>query len=263
MLPHEEIGLHEADTWEINHVTFGQGMKLIGDRTTPFKAGEVVLIPPHIPHCWKFDESVTDGQGRIANICVFLTDELLERTAETFPEMEERIAKLKELDEAISFSNKQAQKIVRLLESMREMNNLQRIGSIMELLLLITEDEGNSVTVGKIAEQNREESFLEQIDTYVICNARRDFKLDDIARHVGMNRTSFCVYFKKLTGKTFVTYLNEYRMESACKLLRESQLTISEICYSAGFNDIPYFNRAFKKAMGVSPTEYRLSATKS
>lgn len=91
----------------------------------------------------------------------------------------------------------------------------------------------------------------------MVCNARREISLDDVARHVGMNRASFCVFFKKATGKTFVNYLNEYRIELACKLLEEKKMAVSEICYQAGFNNVPYFNRVFKKLKGVAPTEYK------
>ena len=75
---------------------------------------------------------------------------------------------------------------------------------------------------------------MNQIQTYVICNAKRDITLDDVARYVGMNRASFCIFFKKATGKTFVTYLNEYRIGLACQLLRQKRMTVSEICYNVG-----------------------------
>ena len=94
---------------------------------------------------------------------------------------------------------------------------------------------------------------MNQIQTYVICNAKRDITLDDVARYVGMNRASFCIFFKKATGKTFVTYLNEYRIGLACQLLRQKRMTVSEICYNVGFNNVPYFNRTFKRHKASPP----------
>lgn len=74
-----------------------------------------------------------------------------------------------------------------------------------------------------------------------------------------MNKTAFCLFFKKATNESFVAYLNVFRLQMACTMLTRSSKNISEICYAVGFTDIPYFNRAFKQRYGVSPTQYRAS----
>jgi len=140
---------------------------------------------------------------------------------------------------------------------MREMSELQRVSEMIHLIVLMSEPESGISIAKRKKSEDREKRLLKEVEVYVYCNAQRDFKLEDIAKHVGMNRTSFCVFFKRATGKTFISYLNEYRMDLACKQLRESNLSISEVCYKSGFNDVPYFNRMFKSKMGVSPTEYR------
>ncbi len=64
-----------------------------------------------------------------------------------------------------------------------------------------------------------------------------------------MNKTAFCLFFKKATGESFVAYLNVFRLQMACTMLTRSSKNISEICYAVGFTDIPYFNRAFKSSV--------------
>lgn len=81
--------------------------------------------------------------------------------------------------------------------------------------------------------------------------------LEDIAAEVGMNRSAFCSYFKKCKGITFSQFVTQYRLNTACELLKHSQKQISEICFIVGFNDVPHFNRVFKKQKGISPKEYR------
>ena len=71
-----------------------------------------------------------------------------------------------------------------------------------------------------------------------------------------MNKSAFCVFFKKMTGKTFVRYLNEYRVELACRLLAKGEMTVAEICYATGFGDVPYFHRTFKRITGTTPGSY-------
>ena len=77
-----------------------------------------------------------------------------------------------------------------------------------------------------------------------------------IAEHVGMNRSSFCTFFRKATGQTYITYLNKFRIEKACTLLRKKTKDVSEVCYMVGFNDVPYFCRCFRNNRGMSPREY-------
>ena len=72
-----------------------------------------------------------------------------------------------------------------------------------------------------------------------------------------MSIPAFCRYFKNTTGKTFVSFLNDFRIVYACKLLGDEHGTIQAVAYDSGFNSVSQFNRAFKKYTGKSPTEYR------
>ena len=77
------------------------------------------------------------------------------------------------------------------------------------------------------------------------------------AAEVGMNRSAFCSYFKRCKGMTFSQFVTQYRLNTACELLKHSQKGVSEICYLVGFNDLPHFIRIFTKSIGTSPSKYR------
>jgi AraC-like DNA-binding protein len=72
-----------------------------------------------------------------------------------------------------------------------------------------------------------------------------------------MITSAFCKFFKKRTGKTFSHVLNEIRIGHACKLFIEQGLSVSDVCYSSGYNSLSYFNRQFKANTKYSPLEYR------
>ena len=55
--PHKQIPLHSQDTWELSSVIIGEGARVLGDVSEPFGAGDTVLIPPGIPHCWYFNRT--------------------------------------------------------------------------------------------------------------------------------------------------------------------------------------------------------------
>lgn len=259
LLPSEQIGLHVQSTWELSYVIVGSGTRVIGNRTEPFQGGEVILIPPDIPHCWHFDADVTDEEGKIANITLTFDNSFLERCVLAFPELMELIENLRTLQEAVKLEGKEADEVISLLEEMRNRTHSQRVPCMLRLLLLLTESRKECV-VGYYRKVDRDKKRLNDIRSYVICNFDRDILLDDVARHVGMNRAAFCVFFKRATGKTFVTYLNEYRVEMACQLLQQRRMAVSEVCYHAGFNNVPYFNRLFKRVKGMTPGEFLLQS---
>ena len=92
---------------------------------------------------------------------------------------------------------------------------------------------------------------------YLIEHFREPIELGKIADLVGLTPTSFCRYFKKMTGKTLFDAVLQYRLEAAAQLLVRTAKPVNEIAFSSGFENAPYFNRAFKKWKGVSPRVFR------
>ena len=91
----------------------------------------------------------------------------------------------------------------------------------------------------------------------VIENSYSDcITLDSLARAAGMNSKYFCRYFREMTHRTPIDYLNYYRIEQACFKLATSNSSIAEIGMSCGFNDVSYFIKTFKKYKGMTPKKY-------
>ena len=81
----------------------------------------------------------------------------------------------------------------------------------------------------------------------------------EIADRVEFSESHFMRYFKENMGTSFVDYLRDYRLTMAARLLLVSDETILSIAVEVGFENLSYFNRAFKKKYGVTPREYRNS----
>lgn len=97
---------------------------------------------------------------------------------------------------------------------------------------------------------------LEKIFSYIEENYMEELTLHDLAALLDMNDKYFCRFFKKITQKTPIDYLNYYRIECACQKMKTSASSITDIAYDCGFNDTSYFTKIFKKYMGVTPREY-------
>ena len=97
---------------------------------------------------------------------------------------------------------------------------------------------------------------INKVIDYFMRNYKREIKLDEVAKLVNLNKSSFCRYFKLRTHKTYSQFLNEIRIQHACKLLIVKEMTISEICYEVGYNNISHFNRQFKLLTGLTAKSY-------
>ena len=92
---------------------------------------------------------------------------------------------------------------------------------------------------------------------YIRSNYDKPITLTDMANNMEMSTRYFCSVFKNMTQKTPIEYLNEYRIEKSARKLLNSDMSITDIAYSCGFNDLSYFIKTFKRIKGITPRLYR------
>lgn len=106
--------------------------------------------------------------------------------------------------------------------------------------------------------QIRLSKVTEIISRYIEANYMYDISMQDLARHMNYSEAYFCKLFKQCFNKNFTSYLTEYRVEEAKKMLAEPTVNVKEIGKAVGYGDSNYFAKVFKRITGQSPTEYRL-----
>lgn len=100
-------------------------------------------------------------------------------------------------------------------------------------------------------------TYVEKAEKYIETNYSYPVTVEDVAAYVGISRSHLFRSFQTYLGKSPKEYLSEYRIKQACHLLKETDLSVSAIAYSVGFENNLYFSKAFKKQKRVSPSEYR------
>ena len=136
--------------------------------------------------------------------------------------------------------------------------------NLLKLLAIVNREHAEqgkhiSVTAG-IAPYR--EPILESVQ-YIHDHFDQPLWLEDLCARTMMSRTSFCRRFKEVTGWTFSQYLANYRIRMAMRLLTEPELTVTDVCFKVGFNELPYFCRIFKKYTGTTPAYYKKNAFKT
>ena len=98
---------------------------------------------------------------------------------------------------------------------------------------------------------------IKTVLTYIKENYKEKIYIQDLARQVNMNAQYFCRFFKKSIGRSPMEYINEYRLKQSLRLLKETDLPVTEVCLECGYNNLGNFLRSFKKYAGTTPLQYR------
>lgn len=127
---------------------------------------------------------------------------------------------------------------------------------LLKMLVAISRDYRKSVPGKKQSESYR--ALITEAVKFIDGNFHEKIYIQDAASMSAMCISYFSYFFKEVTGKTFVEYLNSLRIEKAKQLLKDTDYSIDEISESTGFNSSTYFSRVFKAAENLSPGNYRL-----
>lgn len=100
-------------------------------------------------------------------------------------------------------------------------------------------------------------SRIAKVHSFMEANYQPKIYLKELADLVNMTEQSFSQYFSKTMGRPFFTFLNEYRINMASRLLIDTDLTVAEIGFSTGYESLPFFHKQFTKFKKVSPSKFR------
>ena len=96
---------------------------------------------------------------------------------------------------------------------------------------------------------------------YINAHSTEPLQQSEVAAMLQMSSSRFSQFFRRSTGRTFVQYVNALRVALACRLLIDTDLSITEVCFQSGFFNISNFNRRFKEVKSMSPNQFRKSHT--
>ena len=216
----------------------------------------LLLVPPgeihdiHAPENGKrffiqFDLSLLDGFGGITHVRPLLLQPL-EISSREHAVLHEALEKL-------------VLEIIREYEAKQAGYALVLNARIFDILVLLARNPVAASSPESL--RNSKRVFgLEKINSsfqYIENNYRNDIALKDAAKAVGFSEYHFSRLFKEITEKNFHSYLNEFRIKKAEKLLSGSDMPIARVAHEVGFNSFATFNRIFKKLKGCPPTLYR------
>ncbi|HLA53199.1 MAG TPA: AraC family transcriptional regulator [Flavitalea sp.] len=252
---------HYHPEYELTLILSRHGIRYVGNNIEHFFDHDLVLLGSNLPHTWI--NSAEEKEIPKAFV-IFLNEEFINwLNNDQFPSI---VQLFKRSNQGIKFSKEVALRVKAKLPELLEADPFEKCIILMQILkeLASTEDFHLLSTYGFTNEFTPTKSErINAVYQYVSKNYGKRIYLEEVASHVNMSEENFSRFFSKTMMKSFFTFLNEYRIGSACKLLIETDKQISEICYKSGFESIPFFYKQFKKFMHCQPRTFRLNYQKA
>lgn len=246
---------HYHPELELTYIEQSEGKRFVGQQISSFEAGDLVLLGENVPHCWLNTPQVDTAKATVIQFKKdFLGTHFL-----NLPEMMLIKQLLDKAQAGIIVKGETKNKVVEKIsfEGLSAFQQLMQFIEILHIIAISDEIELIDTQFSLVKFSQAEAQRFQKIYAYIIENYQNDINLNTIAAIAHLTPTAFCRYYKKITKKTLVDVVTEFRVKHACQMLISTDKPISEICFSSGFSNISYFNKAFKKLMGQSPLVYR------
>ena len=254
--------IHIHPECELNFIENAKGaQRIVGDSIEEIDEEELVLVTnPHLEHAWKDYRNVSKN---IHEITIQFHPDLLTDTFLNKNQMISIRQLFRHAERGVAFSRESIAKVRPLLKTLTCEND--SFYSLIKLLIILHElsiDKGmRELSTGQFAanvmHQHSSDEGLGRVMDYLSRHYSEVIRLSEVAEMVNMSESSFCRFFKQHTSKSFIDFLTDIRLGAASRALIDSSLSIAEIGYDCGFNNLSNFNRIFKKKKGVTPSEFR------
>jgi len=244
--------LHQHEEVQISLIKEGTGTLLVGDAIHTYQKGDLLILGAKQPHVFKSENS--DGHMH----SIFFS-------AKTFGKEFLNLNEGKGVWDFCAFAKAGLKTNVTLetealFNNVRKSEGILRLGYFLLLLSLLRRisnlELSDFVYAKSISEKDGQK--MNAIFEYTLKNFNGEIKLKDIAEVATMTTNAFCKYFKGRTNKTYFEFLNEIRIENACKLLANApEKEVSDIAALSGFQTLSHFNRKFRSIKNCSPTDFK------
>lgn len=254
--------LHRHKEAQLIWVIKGEGTLIAENSMHIFKPNDIFMLAPNQSHVFRSNnlddkEAASDA---VHTISVFYDPNGDLANLFQLPELTQLNSFLKEYSGGFKLPDSYFGVISKQILKMQQSENLDQMMYFLNMLRVFCRMNPKPLHLSTIRNDYITEGEglrMGNIYNYILQNYNREVTLEDVAAEAHLTPQAFCRYFKKHTGVTFVAFLNEMRVNEACKKLARGEFeNISSVAYQCGFNSITNFNRVFKNVSGASPKTY-------
>jgi len=252
---------HHHPEYELTLTLNSRGWRFIGDHIGQYKAPDLVLVPPDMPHTWASTETLLENEPHTA-IVIWFSREWALRLAELCPEYSAVRRLLRNASTGLAFTSETAtQMIGRLPHLLSEVPQV-RLHAALDLLVNIAGEQATNLSKNAMAvpaSRDGEPGQLTRMLNHLHKRFQEPISILGLGRIGNISERSLHRLFVKHTGESVSEYLCKLRIGRACMLLVETDRPVSMIAFEVGLPNLSNFNRQFRRVRGITPSGYRKS----
>jgi AraC-like DNA-binding protein len=257
--PYRTVRWHFHPEYEIHLIVATTGKMFVGDHISSFVPGNLVLLGPNLPHNWVSE--VPEGEAIAQrNLVLQFGQAFASNCVGSFPEWRQVEALLADSRRGVLFGAQTSAAVQPLFHELLGARGLRRLVLFMSMLDVLM-NAGDREMLASAAYQADPGGFassrINHALSYIDKNLANDLRESDLAQLAGQSVSAFSRYFRRHTGLPFVQYVNRMRINLACQLLTDNALSVTDVCFKAGFNNLSNFNRQFLAVKGMAPSKFR------
>lgn len=246
---------HEHRQWELTLIRRGAGTRLVGDQLHQFGPGDLVLLPPGLPHTWASAPSAANGvEAGVVHFTVPVVA-LAEQTAD--PRSSPSIFPAAEHG---AFWNHPPARVESVMMRMADMvdDSPSALAEVFALIAALSHTAPTPLRarIGRPTDPSIQRR-LDAVCDYVLTQHPFEITVAEAARLAAMTPNAFSRFFRAAMRRSFTDYVTEVRLSTAGTLLRDTDFPISTVATHAGYRNLANFNRRFRQHHGMTPRAYR------
>ncbi len=255
---------HYHPEMELLLITAGHGKRFVGDSVEDFAPGDLVLTGGGLPHYYMSDRTYYDPAAEL-----WCSSETLQFPPHLFSDgmlaLDEFAAVRKLIEESrygVKFTvPPHSSAVQRMMRHVGSLQGVARAAALMRLLDVLSRNYPyrmlTSQSYTAVMPRHQRGDLSANLRRWIAENFREQVTVSDLAVRMGLNASAMCRSFRRDTGRTILEALTGARIGFACKLLSNTDMSVSQIAFDSGFRTVSHFNRCFRDQHQMTPSQYR------
>ncbi|MDD4101829.1 MAG: AraC family transcriptional regulator [Kiritimatiellae bacterium] len=257
-----DVWHYHPSFFELTLVRKGGTERWVGDKLDPIKPGDLVLLAPDLPHDYRNAPLGRKRSCQVEAVVAHFGLSMLGGNWHSLATLEPLRSLFKRARRGLQVRGATRDQTEKLFMAMVPARGIRRMILLLELLELLSQSrEVYEISSEGFTVEPKAHSAdrIGKACDYIEQNLANPVRVAELARLLGLSEGGFSRLFKLHTNSTVPEYVNRLRVAHACRLLAETDKTVSEVMQLCGYFSPAHFQRQFQRIHGVAPTAYRLN----